>query len=452
MSRHRLLVVVGLTAATACGSEPITLPIDPEPVEVPAAATAWLQANAIPFGGTFLDAPHTDIEPLREIVGDARVVSLGENTHGTRDFFEMKARVLRFLVEEMGFDAFAIEASWPESNRLDQYVRTGEGDPAVLLSGLYFWTWRTESVLEMIEWMRAHNAAGGNVGFYGFDMQYPGMAIWNLRNYIDDVDPDRSYEVAEHVRCLQSLANNAQGEFLFGRLGDMEFLYRESCLATLDTLEADFLQRESEYVTASSQTAFDIAARSLRVALQLVEIWVGRHSRDQVMADNAAWITSQLGSDGKIVLWAHNFHVSTNPVAMGADLRRVFGDDMVVIGFSHTEGDFTAATQSGSASTGLAVHSLRSRRDLSYEHYFSSAGMPSFILDLRAPDLVSGDRAWLAGPREARGIGCCYDPGMPSRYWSSQRLPELYDAIIHIERTRATTVLPATLPTDFSGN
>ena len=78
--------------------------------------------------------------------------------------------------------------------------------------------------------------------------------------------------------------------------------------------------------------------------------------------------------------------------------------------------------------------------------------MPSFILDLRAPDLVSGDRAWLAGPREARGIGCCYDPGMPSRYWSSQRLPELYDAIIHFERTRATTVLPATPPTAFPGN
>ena len=73
-------------------------------------------------------------------------MSLGENTHGTRDFFEMKARILRFLVEEMGFDAFAIEATWPESNRLDAYVRTGEGDPAELLSGLYFWTWNTESV------------------------------------------------------------------------------------------------------------------------------------------------------------------------------------------------------------------------------------------------------------------------------------------------------------------
>jgi len=79
-----------------------------------------------------------DLEPLRSLVGDARIVSLGEATHGTREFFLMKHRILRFLVERMGFTAFAIEATWPEANRLDRYVRTGDGDPAVLLSGLYF--------------------------------------------------------------------------------------------------------------------------------------------------------------------------------------------------------------------------------------------------------------------------------------------------------------------------
>ena len=112
------------------------------------------------------------------------MVALGENTLGTRDFVEMKALILRFLVEEMEFDAFAIEATFPESERLDRYVRTGEGDSARLLTGLYFWTWRTESVLEMIEWMRSHNASGGDVGFYGFDMQFPGMAMWNVINCV----------------------------------------------------------------------------------------------------------------------------------------------------------------------------------------------------------------------------------------------------------------------------
>ena len=133
------------------------------------------------------------------------------SSRSTPHFFEMKARILRFLVEEMDFEAFAIEATWPEANRLDRYVRYGEGDPEVLLSGLYFWTWNTESVLEMIQWMRAHNEAGGDVGFYGFDMQFPGMALHNVFEYMRAVDPDRLTEVATLVDCLTRYANGPDG-------------------------------------------------------------------------------------------------------------------------------------------------------------------------------------------------------------------------------------------------
>src|SRR5512147_1133880 len=113
-----------------------------------AAAGEWLRGAAVPFGQIDPGDKLDDLEPLRQIVGNARIVSLGEATHGTREFFQMKHRILRFLVERMGFTAFAIEATWPEANRLDRYVRTGEGDPAVLLSGLYFWTWNTDEVLQ----------------------------------------------------------------------------------------------------------------------------------------------------------------------------------------------------------------------------------------------------------------------------------------------------------------
>lgn len=167
----------------------------------------WLEANVHPFAGSHLSLPHGDIEFLREIVGDARIVSLGEGTHGTRDFFEMKARILRFLVEEMGFNTFAIEATWPESRRIDHYVRTGEGDPRVFLSALYFWTWNTESVLEMIEWMREHNEGGGDIGFHGFDMQFPGMALHNVREYFREVDPARAESVRDQTDCLARHSN-----------------------------------------------------------------------------------------------------------------------------------------------------------------------------------------------------------------------------------------------------
>jgi erythromycin esterase-like protein len=103
----------------------------PSHADVLAGASTWLRGAAVPFDRVDPTDNMDDLEPLRKIVGDARVVSLGEATHGTREFFQMKHRVLRFLVERMGFTAFAIEATWPEANRLDRYVRTGEGDPEI---------------------------------------------------------------------------------------------------------------------------------------------------------------------------------------------------------------------------------------------------------------------------------------------------------------------------------
>ena len=112
---------------------------------------------------------------LRALVGQARVVALGEATHGTREFFQLKHRMLEFLVEEMGFRVFAIEANWPECLAINDYVLHGEGDPEEALAGIYFWTWNTEEVLELIEWMRRYNADPAHeqkLKFYGVDMQY----------------------------------------------------------------------------------------------------------------------------------------------------------------------------------------------------------------------------------------------------------------------------------------
>src|SRR4030095_12206728 len=115
-----------------------------------------------------------DMQPLKHLVREARLVSLGEATHGTREFFQLKHRILEFLVSEMGFTVFAIEASMPEAFDINRYILTGEGDPEKALAGLYFWTWNTAEVLGMIRWMRRYNADPNHtakVKFYGFDMQ-----------------------------------------------------------------------------------------------------------------------------------------------------------------------------------------------------------------------------------------------------------------------------------------
>src|SRR5512145_1222218 len=109
-----------LLTLPSCGSSPTPPSQDSSAhADILAGASAWLRGAAVPFDRVDPADNLDDLEPLRRLVGDARIVSLGEATHGTREFFQMKHRILRFLVERMGFTAFAIEATWPESNRLD---------------------------------------------------------------------------------------------------------------------------------------------------------------------------------------------------------------------------------------------------------------------------------------------------------------------------------------------
>ena len=150
----------------------------------------WMRTNAIRL--TTVEAEHgfADMQALQAVVGNARIVSLGEATHGSREFFQLKHRMLEFLATQMGFTIFSIEANMPEAYRLNDYVLNGTGDPAALIRGMYFWTWDTEEVLDMVRWMRAFNASGkGRVQFTGFDMQTPNVAGDIVRTFVEKYEP-----------------------------------------------------------------------------------------------------------------------------------------------------------------------------------------------------------------------------------------------------------------------
>ena len=150
----------------------------------------WLKANAVPFATDRAGHGFDDLKPLKAAIGEAHIVSLGEATHGTAEFFRMKHRLTEFLASEMGFTVFAIEASTPEAFRLNDYVLHGKGDPKELIRGMYFWTWNTEEVLDMVLWMRAFNESGkGRIEFLGFDMQEPKVAAANVRSFVEKSDP-----------------------------------------------------------------------------------------------------------------------------------------------------------------------------------------------------------------------------------------------------------------------
>jgi erythromycin esterase-like protein len=170
----------------------------------------WIRNMAIPLKGSTPGEGDEDLRPLKNLVRSARIVALGEGTHGTSEFFRMKHRILEFLATEMGFTIFSIEANMPEAYRVNDFVLTGRGDPKALLKGMYFWTWNTQEVLDMILWMRDFNQSGrGRIEFTGFDMQTPTVAMQIVRDFVAANDPD----LAPAVLSARNLTVSASGGF-----------------------------------------------------------------------------------------------------------------------------------------------------------------------------------------------------------------------------------------------
>ena len=185
-----LLLATGLLA---CGHAPQRAEIE------------WLRAHAIPLETCEAGHGFEDLEPLDALVGGARIVSLGECTHGTREVFQMKHRLVEYLADQRGFTIFSIEANMPEAYRLNEYVLEGKGDPNQLISGMYFWTWNTEEVLAMVEWMRRFNQSGkGRIEFTGFDMQTPDVAMDVVLDFLRAADPERVTGVEDTYRNLRN--------------------------------------------------------------------------------------------------------------------------------------------------------------------------------------------------------------------------------------------------------
>lgn len=417
--------------------------LGPKPEQV-----AWLKANAVPFATDSAGRGFDDLRPLKAMIGDAHIVSLGEATHGTAEFFRMKHRLTEYLATEMGFTVFAIEASMPEAFRLNDYVLRGEGDPKELLKGMYFWTWNTREVLDMILWMREFNKSGkGRIEFLGFDMQEPRVAAENVRAFVAKADPDYAKALDEAYAGLKSYsqyqqllapawarspgAKAAEGAADPARTEVLKF-------AAATAAVADRLEKERARLIEAMKgdaAGVDWATQNARVVAQAVATLSAQgFHRDKCMADNVDWILKHRPPGTKVVLWAHNGHVAAHPGAMGGFLRQRHGADMVVVGFAFHEGRYTAVARGA----GLKANEAGASEPGSVEWAFHRAGMPRAILDLRTVEKDSPGSGWLAGGVGHRNIGAlAMGPA-----FAPQVLPAAYDLLIFFDRTTPSVLLP----------
>ena len=437
------LVTAGCDSAGDNGDEtPIVAPGGLDP-----AIRTWLQQTVIPFETVEPNDDFSDLQPLKDIIGDARIVSLGEATHGTREFFQMKHRLLKFLVEEMEFTAFAIEATMPESFFIDDYVRTGEGDPAKLLAGLYFWTWNTQEVLDMILWMRQHNeqTTGPGVGFFGFDMQYPREAMDHVSAYLESVQPDSLDYIREMYDCFRAYQGNVTS------YSDASFTIQNTCATNVEALHNFMEENKEAYEAQTSPEAFALALHHARLVIQAEDAFSSGPTarRDDYMAENTRWLLDEwLGPDDKIVLWAHNYHVAVSPGndfgTQGTTLRRWYGDDMVIMGFNFYTGTFNARIWANGQIGALQRHTTPVPLEDTYAYHFDSARIPLFFLNLQG--LPQNDPAlqWLYGPRRFRSIGAAYNSASDDNYYYQANVPEEFDVVIYIRTMTPSVLLPFT--------
>lgn len=424
--------------------------------------------SQITRAGLPLSFEDAEYDPLLDAIGNARVVLIGEASHGTHDFYRERARITRRLIEERGFCAIAAEADWPDAYRLNRYVlnlpaggvyRRDSSAIEALEDFQRFpaWMWRNMDVLAFAEWLCEHNREGRNcAGFYGLDLYSLHASAQAVLAYLDQHDPAAATRARQRYSCFEGFEQDAQSYGYATHSG-----ISESCEAavleqltelqrkTLEVAQWDGAHARSEAFSAEQN------ALLVRNAERYYRTMFGNDEsswnlRDAHMADTLDRLIQFLGSDAKIVVWAHNSHLGDaratqmrkrGELNLGQLAREHYGNQCFNIGFTTHSGEVTAADNWDEPAQRMRV---RPALEESYEWIFHESELGDFLLLPRTDEKL---RDTLAEPLLERAIGVIYRPQSERRsHYFQASLSRQFDAVIHIDRTRALVPLETNVP------
>ena len=400
-----------------------------------------------------------DLGPLLDRIGDARVVLLGEATHGTSEFYRFRTRLTRALVERRGFRIVAVEADWPDAARIDAWVRHLEGPPPSWQAFARFptWMWRNHEVRELVDWLREYNGSiddpDHRVGFYGLDLYSLYTSMGTVLEYLEDVDPEAADVARARYACLEPWERDpaAYGRAaLSSRFAECE----DEVLANL----SDLLENRLDYAAKDGYRFLDAVqnARLVRNAEEYYRImyYGSRESwnlRDSHMFETLQALRSFHGPGSKAVVWEHNSHLGdARATEMGARgehnvgqlCRQEYGAGAYLVGFGTDRGTVAAASEWDGP---MEVKTVRRSHPDSYERVCADAEPERFLLPLRAGFLDDKAlRRELSEPRLERAIGVIYRPEteLASHYFQAV-LPQQFDEWVWFDDSRAVTPLGA---------
>lgn len=412
-----------------------------------------VRERAIPLNGD-----PRQYDALIDGIGDARVVLLGEATHGTHEFYRERAFITRRLISEKGFTAVAVEADWPDTYRINRFVRGESADEEAVESLADFgrfptWMWRNADVLDFIGWLRTHNEAQAvdkRAGFYGLDLYSLRASMEAVLRYLDKVDPDAARRARRRYGCFDQFGKEMQEYGYAASVG-----LHPSCEREVLTQLVELHRQRAEYASRDGRVAADdyfYAEQNARLVKNAEEyyrtMFRGRDEswnlRDRHMVDTLEELRRFLGRtrpEPRLVVWAHNSHLgdaratemgTRGELNVGQLVRERYGGSSVLVGFTTFTGTVTAASEwDGPA------HRKHVRPALagSYERLFHEARVPRFLVPLRTDLELSSA---LAGPRLERAIGVLYLPETErASHYFHARLSEQFDFVLHFDETRA---------------
>jgi protein-L-isoaspartate(D-aspartate) O-methyltransferase len=413
-----------------------------------------LVRNLAEAAESFPSIAKADLNPLMARIGSARVVLLGEATHGTSEFYKMRERITRELIIEKGFRFVAIEADWPDAARVDHYVRHFQYPPSEWTAFARFptWMWRNTEVRDFVSWLRKHNGTverNDRVAFRGLDLYSLYDSIRSVLNYLDEVDPESARVARERYGCLTPWQRDPATYGHAALTGSYPTCETDVARALTDLLEKRlaYAEHDGERFLDAEQNARLVANAERYYRIMYYGSRASWNLRDGHMFDTLKNLLAFHGSDSKAVVWAHNSHVgnagATEMAArgeynVGQLCRQEFGDKAYLVGFGTHSGTVAAASEWDGP---MEIKSVRPSLPNSYEQLCHATGHARFMLGLRGGGELCGP-AGLGTERLERAIGVIYRPEteMASHYFRAN-LPRQFDEYVWFDHTSAVTPL-----------
>ncbi|HEY3519357.1 MAG TPA: protein-L-isoaspartate(D-aspartate) O-methyltransferase [Gammaproteobacteria bacterium] len=392
-----------------------------------------------------------DLKSLLARIRDARVVLLGEASHGTAEFYDMRARITLALMDvDPNFRIVAVEADWPDARQVDRFVRGLDAAPHPERAFTRFptWMWANKQVLAFVNSLRdvnAGRAAEQAVGFHGLDLYSLHTSIRSVLAYLDEVDREAAAVARARYGCLVPWEHDPAAYGAAAARGRFD-----DCADNVARMLSDLLRRRLEYERKDEEEFFDAtrnAALVKNAERYYRAMYYGRHEswnlRDQHMFETLQALLHRYGGRARAIVWAHNSHLgnagATSMSARGETnvgelARDAFGDSCYSVGFGTDHGTVAAANDWDAP---VEIMRVRPAHEASYERVCHDTRLPGFLMPLRQPK-TDDVRAALLTERLERAIGVIYRPEseLASHYFHAS-LPRQFDEWIWFDETTA---------------